>query len=333
MNAIKTVDLNKKYSRSSGYRDLMPFRKKQWIQAVENVNLDVRQGEFFGLLGPNGAGKTTLIKLLCCLVIPTSGAAQVFGYDILKAEMAVKKLVGLVSIEERSFFWRLTGRENLRFYAALYQLYGRTAARRINELLEMVHLEKEADIRFQNYSTGMRQRLAIARGLLSQPKLLFVDEPTRSLDPVNAQAVRVFLKDIVKDSEKTVVLATHNLTEAEQLCDRLAIMNHGRIVASGSISELRSLVQKHEECRLRVRCLPEAVLPRLERLEGVLECCLTRNDDVGSSLELKITDRSRVLPLLIKILVDNGAEVYDCELKELPLEDIFSSTLKQSSGA
>jgi len=326
--AISTVDLVKKFPRSSGYRDLLPFRKKQWVTAVENMSLDIQEGEFFGLLGPNGAGKTTFIKLLCCLVLPSSGKARVFGHDILKEEQTVKKLVGLVTAEERSFFWRLTGRENLQFYASLYHLSGQQARKRIDELLNLVDLDKAADIRFQNYSTGMRQKLAIARGLLSEPKVLFVDEPTRSLDPVSAQSVRSFLKGKVVVEKKTVVLATHNLSEAEQLCDRLAIMDHGRVIALGTVKELRALFQTYEECRLQVRHLPEAVLTQLERIDGVLGCQLTRNGNEGLTLELKISNRSQVLPRLLQTIMDNGAEVYNCQLKELPLEDIFTHALK-----
>jgi ABC-2 type transport system ATP-binding protein len=326
--AISTNELTKRFARTSGYRDLLPFRKKKWITAVEKVSLDIQPGEFFGLLGPNGAGKTTLIKLLCCLVLPTSGSASVFGNDILKKEQDVKRVVGLVSSEERSFYWRLTGRENLNFYASLYHLPSQVGHQRINELLKVVGLEKDADVRFQTYSTGMRQKMAIIRGLLSEPRLLFVDEPTRSLDPISAQSVRAFLKEKVAVEKKTIVLATHNLAEAEQLCDRLAIMDHGRVIALGSVKELRAVFQTHEECRLQVRNFPEAILPQLERIEGVLGCTLTKDGKKGPTLELKITNREQVLPRLLQIIINNGAEVYNCELKELPLEEIFTYALK-----
>jgi ABC-2 type transport system ATP-binding protein len=326
--AISTSELTKKFARTAGYRDLLPFRKKRWVTAVEKVSLDIQPGEFFGLLGPNGAGKTTLFKLLCCLVLPTSGTASVFGNDVLKKEQAVKRLVGLVSSEERSFYWRLTGRENLQFYASLYHLPRQQSRQRIDELLKVVGLDKEADVRFQTYSTGMRQKMAIIRGLLSEPKVLFVDEPTRSLDPVSAQSVRAFLKEKVVVEKKTVVLATHNLTEAEQLCDRLAIMDHGRVIALGSVKELRAVFQTHEECRLEVRNFPEAVLAQLEHIDGVLGCKLTRNSNERLILELKISNREQVLPHLLQIIIDNGAEVYDCRLQELPLEEIFTHALK-----
>lgn len=327
MIAIKTDNLTKRFPRTSGYRDLIPFRKRQWVTAVKGVDLEIEEGEFFGLLGPNGAGKTTLIKLLCCLVIPSSGMARIFGHNVLKEEQAVKNLVGLVSAEERSFYWRITGRENLQFYAALYKLSRRQANKRIDELLELVGLADKGDVRFQNYSTGMRQKLAIARGLLSEPRVLFVDEPTRSLDPVSARTIRRFLKEEVAGDGKTVILATHNLGEAEQLCDRLAIMDHGRVNALGSVRDLRAMFQTQEKCELKVRHLPEAVLPRLRGIEGVLDCCLTNQYDSVASLDLMISKRSAVLPRVLKIIVNSGAEVHDCQIGELPIDEIFVHAL------
>jgi len=329
--AVITSDLTKRFARTSGYRDLLPFRKRNWVTAVEKVSLEIQPGELFGLLGPNGAGKTTLIKLLCCLVLPTSGKASIFGNDVQKKDQAVKQLVGLVNAEERSFYWRLTGRENLQFYASLYHLPLQQGRERINELLKIVGLEKDADVRFQSYSTGMKQKMAIIRGLLSEPRLLFVDEPTRSLDPVSAQSVRSFIKDKVTNEKKTVVLATHNLAEAEQLCDRLAIMDHGRVIALGSVKELRSVFQTHEECRLQVRNLPEAAITELEHIEGVLSCVLTTDTKEIQTIELKISSRAQVLPGLLRIIVVSGAEIYDCQLKELPLEEIFTHALKSET--
>jgi ABC-2 type transport system ATP-binding protein len=330
MITIKTTNLTKRFARTSGYRDLLPFSKKQWVTAVNDVSLDIKEGEFFGLLGPNGAGKTTLIKLLCSLVLPNSGTAQIFGHDIQKEEKTVKKLVGLVNAEERSFFWRITGRENLQFYASLYHLPRQQATQRIDHLLNLLGLDKEGDIRFQNYSTGMRQKLAIARGLLSEPQVLFVDEPTRSLDPVSAQAIRSFLKEKVVGEKKTIVLATHNLVEAEQLCDRLAIMDHGRVINLGSARELRSLFQTHEKCELQVKRFSETTISQLQRIEGVLDCRITDRVDGVLTLNLMISNRAAVLPPLMQMLVNGGAEVCDCQLKELPLDEVFAHAL--SSG-
>ncbi len=328
--AISTVKLTKRFPRTSGYRDLLPFGERQWVTAVDGVSLDIEEGELFGLLGPNGAGKTTLIKLLCCLVLPNSGTAQVLGHDIRRDEPAVKRLVGLVTADERSFFWRISGRENLEFYAALQHLPRKEARERIEEVLNLVGLAEEGDIRFQNYSTGTRQKLAIARGLLSRPQVLFVDEPTRSLDPVSAQIVRTFLKERVRGIGKTVILATHNMTEAEQLCDRVAIMDHGSVVALGSIQELRSIFQGHEHCELTVRNLSENILPQLISIDGVLDLRLAAQHNGVSNLQFRISDRGMVLPRLLQLIVNSGADVCDCQLRELPLEEIFVHALHGS---
>ncbi|OGO23196.1 MAG: hypothetical protein A2144_11230 [Chloroflexi bacterium RBG_16_50_9] len=327
MKAIRTINLIKKFSRSAGYRDLVPFREKQWVIATDSVNLDIEDGEFFGLLGHNGAGKTTLVKQLCCLVRPNSGTAQIFGHDILKEEPEVKKLVALVSAEERSFYWRLTGRENLEFHAALYHLSRQQTKKRIDELLNLVGLADKADIRFQNYSTGMRQKLSIVRGLLSEPRILFVDEPTRSLDPISAQAVRHFLKEKVAGAGKTVVLATHNLNEAEQLCDRLVIMDHGRIKALGSVKELRSLFQTQEKCALQIKHFSDNLLPQLSGIDGVIECSPADKINGVLNIELMISNRALVLPRVLETIINSGAEVCDCQLIEAPLDEIFVQAL------
>ena len=335
-NAITINNISKKFPKTSGYRDLLPFRHREWTEAVKDISLDIKEGEFFGMLGPNGAGKTTLIKMLCCLVLPDSGTAKVFGHDIVRNEQQVKESVGLVSAEERSFFWRITGRENLEFYASLYHIPKREARTRINELLELVGLAEDGDKRFQIYSTGMRQKLAIARGLLSEPRLLFVDEPTRSLDPVSAQAVRRFLKEKIAAEGKTVILATHNLNEAEQLCDRLAIIDHGQLKALGSVSELRAVFQTQEKCRLQISHYSEDMLSKLHAIEGILSSNTSESHDCAINLELMIINRSAVLPHIMQTLVSGGAEIHDCQVDVLPLEEIFihalnTDTVKESN--
>ena len=326
-DAIVIRNISKKFPKTSGYRDLLPFRNREWTEAVNDVSLDIKEGEFFGMLGPNGAGKTTLIKMLCCLVLPNSGTASVFGHDIIKNEQNVKETVGLVSAEERSFYWRITGRENLEFYASLYHIPKNTVRKRIDELLELVGLSEDGDKRFQSYSTGMRQKLAIARGLLSEPRLLFVDEPTRSLDPVSAQTVRRFLKEKIAAEGKTIILATHNLNEAEQLCDRLAIMDRGHLKALGSVTDLRAIFQTQEKCRLQISHYSETILSQVQSLKGVIGCNTLDSNDGFINLEIMITNRSRVLPQILQALVGGGAEIHDCQVDALPLEEIFVHAL------
>ncbi len=321
--AIQINQLTKRFRRSSGYRDLVPgISARAEVHAVNGVDLSVQEGQLFGLLGPNGAGKTTLIKILCTLMLPTSGAASIFGFDVVQQEQNVKKLVGLVTCEERSFYWRLTGRQNLLFFAALYGISGSRARSRIDDLLDLMELTGDADRRFQDYSTGMKQKLAVARGLLSDPKLLFMDEPTRSLDPISARGLRKFIREeIVERQGRTVLLTTHLMGEVEELCDRLAIMDRGRIVGSGTLGELRSRFQDHSRYELEVRGLGEGGLHMLEGLPGVLGCIETLRSDRTSTLEISLADGA--LSGVLREIISTGGEIRACNLRESRLDDIF----------
>lgn len=239
---IETHDLTKKFALQKGFTDffLHPLAKDE-ITAVEAVNIKIEKGELFGILGPNGAGKTTLIKMLCTLISPTVGTAYVNGYDIAKDSGKVRESIGFITSDERSFYWRLTGRQNLKFFASLHNFYSYDAEERVDELLSLIGLENRADDRFLSYSSGMKQRMAIARGLLNDPAVVFMDEPTKALDPGAAHTLREFIKErIVKEQGKTVFLSTHHLGEAEQLCDRITIIDEGKIKAIGTIEELKS---------------------------------------------------------------------------------------------
>ncbi len=330
--AISVNNLTKSFARSTGYRDLLPgfVRKREWVTAVRNVNLEIGDGELFGLLGPNGAGKTTLIKMLCTLILPTAGTAFCYGRDVVKEEQDVKKMIGLVNAEERSFYWRLTGRQNLEFYAALYRMPAHEARGRIEDLLSLVGLSADADRRFQTYSTGMRQKLAIARGLLNSPRILFVDEPTRGLDPLSAAAVRELLRSKVAGAARTTILATHHMGEAEQLCDRVAIMDRGRIVAVGAIPELRTVFRGLDKCRMAVRKLPDGVQDTISRLPGVARCDPPRGHNGVVDWELFLSDRALALPEVIKLIVKGGGDICDCRIIESSLEEILVSALSRA---
>ncbi len=216
-----------------------PIRRQPPVHALCEVDLTVRPGEVLGLLGTNGAGKTTLLKILATLILPTSGRVMVEGYDVAGQADQVKGIIGFGTSDERSFYWRLTGRQNLEFFAAFQGLSADAARSRIEQLREELGLEA-LDRTFGVYSTGMRHRLAIARALLRQPRILLLDEPTRSLDPLAAGELhRLIQKTLVAQMGCTVVLATHNLQEAEELCDRIAVLHEGRLVGSGTVAELR----------------------------------------------------------------------------------------------
>ncbi len=327
--AIKVTNLTKRFARSGGYLDLLPgfIKKKQWVTAVHNASFEVKDGEIFGLLGPNGAGKTTIIKMLCTLVLPTSGTASCYGHDVAKEEQDVKEMVGLVSADERSFYWRLTGRQNLEFYGALYRMPAPRVRERIDELLSMVGLTTEANRRFQTYSTGMRQRLAIARGLLNSPKIIFVDEPTKGLDPINAKRVREFLRGKMAGAGRTIILATHYMAEAQELCDRLAIVDRGRIIAVGSIPELRNVFQMQDKCQLAVRNLTENFVNTINQVPGVARCGQLQHHNGVAKWELFLSDRALALPEIMRRIVMAGGDVCDCSVTETPLEEILVTAL------
>lgn len=248
MNAIEIRDLDKEFYDTEGFLRsfLHIFRENTKKVVLNKVNLEVRKNELFCLVGPNGAGKTTLIKILCTLIVPTQGHVLVNGYDIVKEEKKVRESIGFVSSDERSFFWRLSGIENLKFFAALYDIPSRQVSKEIARVIEIADIE-EPDKEFQQYSAGSRQRLGIARSLLKEPEILFMDEPTKSLDPLMTVNFRKFIKEeLVVKHKKTVFFTTHQLNEAEMMADRLAILHRGEIKAVGALPELKKGISQKE---------------------------------------------------------------------------------------
>lgn len=211
--------------------------KKDLIYAVKNVTLQIKKGEIFCLTGPNGAGKTTLLKMLCGLIIPTNGLVKVAGYDILKNADKIKPLIGMSGFAENSFFARLTIKQNLEFFSALYNLNPIETKDRISSAVEILGIENGMDKLFQNLSSGMKQRIAIARSLLSSFEILLLDEPTRSLDTSIAMRLKDSLKKIAREQQKTIFYITHNLKEAREFSHRIAFMNKGEIKFCGESSQ------------------------------------------------------------------------------------------------
>ncbi len=241
--AIETLGLGKVFTKRRSIFQIItkPLTPPGEVRALESVDLAVHRGEIFGLLGPNGAGKTTLLKILSSLITPTSGAAFVNGHDVVGRQQSVRASIGLVTSDERSFYWRLSGRENLHFFAALANVPAGRIRSRCQELLEKVEMDEKADQPFMEYSTGTKQRLASARALLHDPPIIYMDEPTRSLDPTAARHLRRFIQEKLNRAEgKTILLATHNMAEAEGLCHRLAILHKARIRRMGTVEEVCS---------------------------------------------------------------------------------------------
>ena len=231
------------------------FRRpvKEPVEALRDVTFDVHSGEIFGLIGRNGAGKTTLTKIVATLVQPTTGSVTVRGSDSVVQDEQVRAQIGLATAEERSFYWRLTGEQNLMFFARLHGLSDRVAKHRIRELFAQLELDEVARRRFGEMSTGNKQRLAVARALLLQPPVLLLDEPTRSLDPLAAARMRELISGLARqDPPVTILLTSHNLAEVETLCERVAIISRGRIRAIDTPQHLRSLTSKSERVHLTV---------------------------------------------------------------------------------
>ncbi|MCD6193959.1 MAG: ABC transporter ATP-binding protein [Candidatus Aminicenantes bacterium] len=265
-NVIWTKNLKKSYPLIKSYRDLIrhPFQRN-FIQALRGIDIAVPPQTCFCLVGPNGAGKTTLIKILTTLVLPNEGEAFILGHDVVREEALVKRLVGLAIAEERSFYWRLTGRQNLEFFAALYGFPHQEAKKRIEEVLELVGLTRDADKRFNTYSSGMRQLLGLARALLPEVEVIFVDEPTRSLDPQMAEKIRKFLRQELVDRQgKTVFWASHNLAEVEAYGQEVAIISKGKIQLQGRIKDLTDNGQ-----RSLFKIYQQYVQPNGEELSGL----------------------------------------------------------------
>ena len=231
---IEVRDLRREYTTYKGALR----KKKEIVEAVRGISFTVNKGEIFGLLGQNGAGKTTTIKMLTTLLAPTSGVCKVFGYDSFGQEKQIRRRINFIFGGEMGVYRRLSGRDNLRYFANLYLLDTETRERRINEILELVELADAADRLAETYSKGMIQRLQIARGLINDPEILFMDEPTVGLDPLGARMLRDIIRKL-RDEGKTVLLTTHYLPEAEELCDRMVILDHGEIVARGTPAEIK----------------------------------------------------------------------------------------------
>src|SRR5881396_577126 len=265
MGVIEARDLRRTYKTTTGALR----RRTVDVEAVRGVSFEVGEGELFGLLGPNGAGKTTTIKMLITLLIPTAGSARVLGFDVVKNAREVRKRIGYVFGGDRGVYERLSGLDNLRYFAELYGVPAREQKRRIAELLDLVGLTGREKERVEGYSRGMRQRLHVARGLLHDPPVVFLDEPTIGVDPVGARDLRATIASLTA-AGKTVLLTTHYMFEADELCDRIAVINHGRIVAEGTPQQLKARVAQGSVVEVELFGIVDEALERVRALGGVV---------------------------------------------------------------
>jgi len=344
--SIQTVDLTKVFAKKR-HRGILGFLKKnaekeksksQGSEAVtialDHVNLKIRAGELFGLLGPNGAGKTTLVKCLSTILIPDEGTAIVNGYDAMKETTMVRASIGLVVGGERTLYWKLTARDNLMYFAALYKMPRQEARERVNELLEMMGLLDRADERLEDYSTGMRQKVAVARALLHNPPVLLLDEPTLGLDPTFSRQIRNQIRELCKSEGKTILLATHYMYEADELCDHIAIINNGQIVAVDTSSQLKAMVRERE--LVEVACVnpPLSIEAELKALCPDVDIITLIHGDEAKAISsrLKIIGEGAEdhISTVIDALRKRGVKITSLNVGMPTLEDVF---IKLTGGA
>jgi ABC-2 type transport system ATP-binding protein len=296
---------------------------KQLFTAVDGVSLQIERGEIFGLLGPNGAGKSTTIRMLCTLLEPTSGTARVNGYDIVKQANEVRRNLGTVLAGERSIYWKLSGRENLEYFAALYHIPPAIAKKRVEELIERMELKERANELVEKYSTGMRQRIAISKALLARPPILLLDEPTLGLDPQAARNLRELIIDLQKEGH-TILLTTHYMEEADLLSDRIGIIDTGKIIALDTPDGLKQRIGQSEIVKLEVAGWYEKIGEQLRQLNGVenLSAHNLGTDGVWE-VSLRSTDSRAILPGVVETVNHNGTHLLNMNIVRPSLEDVF----------
>jgi ABC-2 type transport system ATP-binding protein len=290
-----------------------PRRKRDArVVALDRVSLEIPQGEIHGLLGPNGAGKTTLVKILSTVLVPTSGRARVLGHDVVEEAREVRPIIGIVFGGERGLYWRLTGRQNLEYWGALYRLSGGETRRRAQQLLERVGLLDKADERVEQYSRGMKQRLHLARGLVGDAKVLFLDEPTTGMDPLAAREFRNLIGEL-KGEGRTILLATHDMVEAENVCNRVTLIDRGTILATESPRSLGRVISRFQ--RIDVEGADQELLTRLRTLPGVHAI-----SETDGSARIEVAEEGATGAVL-KLLVDAGVTSVKTSLPSL--EEVY----------
>jgi ABC-2 type transport system ATP-binding protein len=324
MSAVRTGSPLPPAISVSGLRRVYDVKPAQ-VVALAGVDLEVAPGEFFGLLGPNGAGKTTLIKILTTLLLPTSGQASIFGFDVSTETRRIRRIMNMVAGGEQSGYGILTVREQLWMFSQFYGLNGKEGWARVDELIEAVGLTDQRLQRVSTLSTGQRQKMNMARGLLNDPWILFLDEPTLGLDVAAARGIRdLVLAWKAAVPGRTVLLTTHYMAEADELCERIAIVDHGRILAIGTPDELKRRVQRESIFRLEVDHL-DGGAPALSRLPGVVSAALAAESDPEAqrvALNL-VLEEDGALGAVVTALAGLGSQILALRKSEPTLEDVF----------
>ena len=332
--AVRVECVSKQYSAArpatgGGHRS-----GRRW--ALQDVSFTVARGEMVGLLGPNGAGKTSLLKSIATLLEVNSGRITVEGIDVAARPLEARRMMGLVTCDERSFYWRLSARANLKFFGALYRVPKQVLSKRINELLDALDLADSADRPYHSFSTGMRQKMAVARGLLTDPRLVLYDEPMRSLDPVSRERIRDWIRSSrQRDGGKTHIIATNQLDEAEQLCDRVLILNGGKIVAQGSVREIRNRFGEEGQLVHRITCTGFAPYFLLEPSpdRGLWDVTLEPGDAQTRVVRAATSSQSEGLSLVLDWILKAGGRVLKCETDQASFDEVFCRIIREGLDA
>jgi len=316
---IKVEKLSKTFEskeRKKGQR-----RKLKTVQALKDVSFEIGEDEIFGLLGPNGAGKTTLIKCLTTLLLPSSGKAWVNGYSVLDEEDSVRASIGCMLMGDRGLYWKLTGRENLDYFGALYHVPKAVRRDRIDKLADLLHVKDFIDRTVETYSSGQKMLVAFAKSLINDAPILILDEPTVTLDVPTARDLRTIVKQL-NESGKTILYTTHLMHEAEELCNRVAIMDHGEIIAFGTPSELKASLALDDTLDLE-GVFPAKAVEGVRALEGVTQVAMKSANGGKTSLSIISRSGRTILPQIIEALTHNGATIEQLRPKAATLEDVF----------
>lgn len=314
-SVIEVKDLKREYIANKGWKQ----RKKEIIKAVNGITLDVQKGEIFGLLGQNGAGKTTTIKMLITLLAPTSGECKVLGLDVLGGEKKIRNRINFIFGGEMGVYRRLSARDNLKYFANLYHIEAEEAKTRISNILELVGLSDKADLLVETYSKGMIQRLQIARGLINDPEIIFMDEPTVGLDPLGARMLRDIIKKL-KEQGKTVLLTTHYMYEADELCDRIAIINKGQLIALDTPANLKQMVQGSSSIEIIIENISEEYIQKIKEIQGV-KSVLTSSNEKGVTISIQYNSEYDISGSLLTTLKNEKLCAFS--KKDITLEDVY----------
>lgn len=312
---IETKDLTRIFDSAEG----ILLKKKKKIMAVDHVTFSVKEGELFGLLGPNGAGKTTTIKMLTTLLVPTEGDAYINGWHIVTDSQKIRSHINVIFGGERGLYLRLSGKDNLRYFSDLYSIPSPVQEERIPDLLQLVGLEEHADKKVENYSRGMKQRLHIARGLINDPPIIFMDEPTMGLDPEGARSLRGIIKELASQ-KKTVFLTTHYMFEADELCDRIALLKEGKILTIDTPKSFKGKVSDVTVIEIEGHNIPPDIIRKIES-HAQVKMVTTIEKDMNKIVQIHTMPSTNVVMEILQEL--NTLQLSNIVIREPSLEDAY----------